>query len=42
MAAMSDDDCRAILSESLHYSGKIRRAKKDLASALNAIGSLNG
>ena len=41
MATLSDDDCREVLSESLHYSGKIRRAKKDLASALNAIGSIN-
>ena len=38
---LSDDDCREILSSMLHYHGKVRRAKKDLAGALNTIGSLD-
>lgn len=40
-AVLSDEDCKDILSSVLNYQGKIRRAKKDLAGALNAIGSLN-
>ena len=40
-AILSDDDCKELLTSSLNYQGKIRRAKKDFASALNAIGSLN-
>ena len=38
---LSDDDCTEILTSVLNYQGKIRRAKKDFASALNAIGSLD-
>ena len=40
-AILSDDDCKELLTSSLNYQGKIRRAKKDFAGALNAIGSLN-
>jgi len=36
---MSDADCSEVLESKLHYSGKIKKAKKDFASALNAIGS---
>ena len=39
-AVLSDEECKKILLTSLNYSGKIRRAKKDLAGALNAIGIL--
>ncbi len=39
-AVLSDDDCKDILLSALNYQGKVRRAKRDLASALNAIGSL--
>ncbi|WP_311146645.1 nuclease-related domain-containing DEAD/DEAH box helicase [Stomatobaculum longum] len=41
VAVLSDDDCKDILSSVLNYQGKVRRAKKDLAGALNAVGSLN-
>ena len=40
VAVLSDDDCKDILSSVLNYQGKVRRAKKDLAGALNAVGSL--
>lgn len=40
-AVLSDDDCKDILLFALNYQGKVRRAKKDLAGALNAIGSLD-
>ena len=40
-AILSDDDCKEILTSVLNYQGKIRRAKKDFAGALNAIGSLD-
>lgn len=40
-AILSDDDCKEILMSILNYRGKIRRAQKDLAGALNAIGSLD-
>lgn len=40
-AVLSDDDCKEILSSVLNYHGKARRAKKDLAGALNTIGSLD-
>lgn len=41
VAVLSDGDCKDILSSVLNYQGKVRRAKKDLAGALNAVGSLN-
>ena len=40
-AILSDDDCEEILTSVLNYQGKVRRAKKDFAGALNAIGSLD-
>lgn len=40
-AILSDDDCKEILTSVLNYQGKIRRAKKDLAGALNATGCLD-
>ena len=40
-AILSDNDCKDILTSILNYQGKVRRAKKDLAGALNAIGSLD-
>jgi DNA helicase IV len=40
-AVLSDDDCKEILTSTLNYQGKIHRAKKDLAGALNAIGSVS-
>lgn len=33
--------CKEILLSVLNYQGKVRRAKKDFAGALNAIGSLD-
>ena len=39
-AILSDDDCKEILTSTLNYQGKVRRAKKDFAGALNAVGSL--
>lgn len=39
-AILSDDDCRDILTTVLNYQGKVRRAKKDFAGALNTIGRL--
>lgn len=40
-AILSDDDCKEILSSTLNYQGKVRRAKKDFAGALNAIGTIS-
>ena len=40
-AVLSDNECENILKSVLNYQGKVRRAKKDLAGALNTIGSLN-
>lgn len=40
-AMLNDDDCKEILMAILNYRGKVRRAKKDLAGALNTIGSLD-
>lgn len=40
-AVLSDDDCKDILLSALNYQGKVRRAKRDLAGALNAIGGLD-
>ena len=40
-AVLSDNECENILKSVLKYQGKVRRAKKDLAGALNTIGSLN-
>lgn len=37
---LSDNDCIDILVHNLGYTGKIKRPKKELASALNAIGSI--
>lgn len=42
MAILSDDECREILSNTFHYTGNIKRAKKNLAGALYAIGTLRG
>ena len=39
--SLTDDECIDILTETLHYTGKIKKPKKDLATALNALGSLN-
>ena len=39
-AILSDDDCKEILASTLNYQGKVRRAKKDFAGALNAIGTI--
>lgn len=39
-AILDDEDCRQILSEVMGIQGKIRRAKKDFAGAINAIGIL--
>ena len=36
---MNDADCSEVLESKLHYTGKIKKAKKDFASSLNAIGS---
>lgn len=38
---LSNGDCREILTSVLNYKSKIRREKRDLAGALNAIGSLD-
>lgn len=40
-AILADDDCRNILQNTLNYTGKIRRPKRDLASALNAVGIIS-
>ena len=40
-AILSDDECKEILLSVLNNQGKVRRAKKDFAGALNAIGSLD-
>lgn len=40
VAILSDEDCQEILSSTLNYSGKIRKAKRDFATALNSVGSL--
>lgn len=39
-AVLSDEECKEILLSVLNYKGKIRKAKKDLAGALNVMGSL--
>lgn len=36
----NDDDCVDILVNKLNYSGKIKKPKKELAGALNSIGSI--
>lgn len=36
---LSDEDCVDILKNNLEYTAKIKKPKKELASALNAIGS---
>ncbi len=41
LAVLTDDECKEILSNTLHYNGKIRKPKKDLASVLNAVGSIS-
>lgn len=38
-AVLSDNECENILKSVLNYQGKVRRAKKDLAGALNTIGA---
>lgn len=40
-AILNDDDCKEILTSVLNYQGKVRRAKKDFAGALNAIGMIS-
>lgn len=40
MAILSDDECQEILTNRFHCSGSIRRAKKNLAGILHAIGAL--
>ena len=40
-AILSDDDCKEVLTSVLNYQGKVRRAKKDFAGALNATGVIN-
>lgn len=40
-AILADDDCRNILQNTLNYTDKIRRPKRDLASALNAVGIIS-
>lgn len=40
ITTISDDECRTILKNVLHYNKKIGKPKKDLAGALNALGSL--
>lgn len=40
-AILTDDDCRNILQNTLNYAGKIRRPKRDLASALNSVGIIS-
>ena len=40
-AILADDDCRNILQNTLNYTGKIRRPKRDLASALNSVGIIS-
>ena len=37
---LSDEDCVDILKNNLEYTAKIKKPKKELASALNAIGSV--
>ena len=37
---LSDEDCVDILKNNLEYTGKIKKPKRELASALNAIGSV--
>lgn len=38
VSTLSDDDCKDILVNTLNHAGKIKKAKKDLSTALNAIG----
>ena len=40
MAILSNDECQEILTNMFHYSSNIRGAKKNLAGALHAIGTL--
>lgn len=40
MLIMSDEDCKEVLTEVLHYEGKIKKVKKDFSAALNATGKL--
>ncbi|KAF5045272.1 hypothetical protein DSECCO2_482970 [anaerobic digester metagenome] len=39
IAILTDEECINILNDSLHFNGKIKKPKKDLASALNTVGS---
>lgn len=41
ITSLSDYECITILNSILNYSAKIHKPKKDFASALNAIGTLN-
>lgn len=41
ITSMSDDDCIHVLEHALRYKGKIKKPKRDLASALYTVGSLN-
>ncbi len=41
MTILSDDGCERVLKNVLHYDGRIRKAKKDFAGAMNAIGSIS-
>ncbi len=38
ISTLSDDECKDVLVNKLNYTGKIKKPKRDLASALNAIG----
>lgn len=40
VSILNDNECHEILLSTLRYTGKIRRAKKDLAGAINTIGIL--
>lgn len=40
ISQLTDEDCVNILSNHFDYSGKVKKPKKELASALNAIGSI--
>ena len=37
---LSEDDCKDILENRLQVEGKIRKAQRELASKLNATGSI--
>ena len=41
VANLSDSDCTEILYDTLNVKGKVRRGRKELSAALNAIGVLN-